>query len=127
MKIINGENLYGNKVIVLLGRHPDVCCIADHLNTIAIHRPGLYDYFMDYPAIINELYDRINNSDKPLIITTQSSEFLGLLLESKITFVVATVHKSMAGSKDEEVYRMRVLSKEDAYHLKEDYGIDLRM
>ena len=127
MKIYNIEMLAGHKVMVILGRHEHVLSVAKHLGSTVYLRPESDDYFMDYPMIADLLNDMISTHDTPVVITTQSSEFLDVLLSSKMDFIVATVRKTIAENDDNEVYRLRVLSKEEARSSREDYCINLRV
>ena len=126
MKIINIEKLDGHKTIVLTGRNENVMAIAKHLKAILHYAPRDTDYFEDYPMVAKELketVDNMRNLDRVIIITSQSEEFLDCLLQSELDFVLATVRKD---SKEEDLYRLRVITKEDAWANRCAFHFELR-
>lgn len=126
MKIINLEKLDGQKVIVLTGRDENVRVIASHLNATLYYAPRETDYFEDYPLVVNELketVDNIRNVDGVIAITSQSKEFLDCLLQSELDFTLVTVRKD---SKEENCYRLRVVAKEDAWADRCAFCFELR-
>lgn len=124
MKIVNIEKLDGHRVIVLTGRHENIRVIAKHLNGILYYTPRETDYFEDYPLVANELKEVVENAPVDrVIITTQNAEFLDCLLQSELDFVMATVRKD---SKEENLYRLRVTSKEYAWANRCAFNMELR-
>lgn len=126
MKIINIEKLDVHKVIVLTGRNENVRVIAKHLQAILYYAPRDTDYFEDYHMVAKELketVDNMRNLDRVIIITSQSEEFLDCLLQSELDFVLATVRKD---SKEEDLYRLRVLTKEEAWADRCAFNMELR-
>lgn len=126
MKIINIEKLDVHKVIVLTGRNENVRVIAKHLQAILYYAPRDTDYFEDYHMVAKELketVDNMRNLDRVIIITSQSEEFLDCLLQSELDFVLATVRKD---SKEEDLYRLRVLTKEEDWADRCAFNMELR-
>lgn len=124
MKIINIEKLDGHKIIVLTGRDKNVRKIVKSLQARLYYCPREFDYFMDYPDVVNELQESLTHENGIVVITTQSAEFLDCLLESSIDFISATVRKY--DNDDDDTYRLRVLTKEDAWKYRCDYDMELR-
>lgn len=126
MKIVNIEKLDGHKVIVLTGRDEHVRTIAKHLQARLYYAPRQTDYFEDYPLVAQELKETIDNLrhiDGVIAITSQSAEFLDCLLQSELDFALVTVRKD---SKEDDMYRLRVLTKEDAWANRCAFRFELR-
>lgn len=126
MKIINLEKLDGHKVIVLTGRDENVRVIAKHLQAMLYYAPRETDYFEDYSLVAKELkeaVDSMRNVDSVIAITSQSEEFLDCLLQSELDFTLVTVRKD---SKEDNLYRLRVISKEDAWANRCAFRYELR-
>lgn len=124
MKIINIEKLEGHKTIVLTGRDKNVRQIAKHLQAKLYYTPRDTDYFEDYPMVVNELKEILTCENEIAIITTQNKEFLDCLLESNIDFVMVTVRQF--DNDDSDVYRLRVLAKEEALANCRAFNFELR-
>lgn len=125
MKVINVDKLDGYKTIVLVGRDPCVRKIARYLEAVLYYCPRQGDYFKDYASIINEMKKSSSlYKDRIVIYTTQSAEFLDCLLVSDVDFILATVRKF--DNNNDEVYRLRVLSKKEAWKGRCDYNMELR-
>ena len=127
MKIINIEKLDGHKQIVLTGRPENVRKVAKHLKAVLYYAPRDTDYFEDYPDVANELkgcFESLANKRDIIIVTTQSKEFLDCLLESDLDFVQVTVRKY--DHDDDDTYRIRVLTKEDALANRRAFNFELR-
>lgn len=133
MKIINIEKLIGHNVIVMTGRSIDILMVANQIvidpsfpQESLLSYPAADDYFQDYPTIISgDLKDAIDNCGGTAIIETQSEEFLDCLLESDIEFVLATARRF-----DEDglrTFRLRVLSKEEAWENRRTFNMELRV
>ena len=125
MKIINIEKLDLSKPIVMTGRNKNVMQVAKSLRAILYHCPREEDYFMDYPAVANELRDSLMHENRIVIVTTQSKEFLDCLLESDIDFTLATVRKY--DHDDVNTYRLRVLTKKEALENRRNFDMELRI
>lgn len=126
MKIINIEKLDGHKVIVLTGRPNNVRKIAKHLKAVLYLLPSNEDYFEDYPTIVNGLQEDLTYyKNRIAIITTQSEEFLDCLLQSNLDFVQVTVRKY--DHDDDDTYRIRVLTKEEAWADRCAFNMELRI
>lgn len=125
MNIINLEKLDVNKTIVLTGRPNNVRKIAKHLKAKLYILPNEEDYFMDYPDIINKFQEHIANEKGTIIVTTQSAEFLDCLFESNLDFVQVTVRKY--DHDDEDTYRIRVLTKEEACADRRAFKMEFRV
>lgn len=123
MNIVNIEKLDGHKTIVLTGRDKNVRQIAKHLQARLYYAPREYDYFEDYPMVVDELKDSLTYENGIVAITTQSKEFLDCLLESNIDFVLATVRKN---DWEDDVYRLRVVTKEYALECREAFNMEFR-
>lgn len=125
MNIINIEKLEGHKIIVLTGRDKNVRAIAKHLKARLYYTPRDTDYFEDYPMVANELKELLENTYiKDIVcITTQSKEFLDCLLESNLDFILATVRKN---DHEDDVYRLRVVTKEYALGCREAFNMEFR-
>ncbi len=123
MKIVNIEKLDGHKTIVLTGRDKNVRHIAKHLQARLYYAPREYDYFEDYPMVADELKESLTYENGIVAITTQSKEFLDCLLESNIDFVLATVRKN---DWEDDVYRLRVVTKEYALECREAWNMEFR-
>ena len=126
MKIINIEKLDGHKVIVITGRNENVRVIAKNLQAILYYAPRETDYFEDYPLVANELKETVDNMrhiDRVVAITSQSAEFLDCLLQSELDFVLVAVRKD---TKEENLYRLRVVTKEDAWKNRCAFRFELR-
>ena len=126
MKIINIEKIDGHKVIVLTGRPENVRVIAKYLQAILYYTPRETDYFEDYPLVANELKETVDNMrhlDRIIAITSQSEEFLDCLLQSELDFALVTVRKD---TKEEDLYRLRVISKKDAWANRCAFHFELR-
>lgn len=124
MKIINLEKLDTNKIIVLTGHPKNVRAVAKYLKAVLYYAPREEDYFEDYPAVANELKDSLSYEKGIRIITTQSEEFLDCLLQSDLDFVQVTVRKY--DHDDDDTYRIRVLTKEDAWADRCAFKMELR-
>ena len=126
MKIINIEKLDGHKVIVITGRNENVRVIAKHLQAILYYAPRETDYFEDYPIVAKELKETVDNMrhlDRVIAITSQSAEFLDCLLQSELDFALVTVRKD---TKVDDLYRLRVVTKEDAWANRCTFRFELR-
>ena len=126
MKIINIEKLDGHKVIVITGRDENVRVIAKHLKAMLYYVPRETDYFEDYPLVANELKETVDNMrhiDRVIAITSQNAEFLDCLLQSELDFALVTVRKD---TKEEKLYRLRVVTKEDAWKNRCAFRFELR-
>ena len=124
MNIVNIEKLDGHKTIVLTGRPNNVRKIAKHLQAVLYHLPSDEDYFEDYPMIANNLQENLAYyENRIVIITTQSKEFLDCLLKSNIDFVLATVRKN---DNEDDIYRLRVVTKEYALDCIKAFNMDFR-
>lgn len=124
MNIINIEKLDLNKVIVLTGHPKNVRAVAKHLKAVLYYAPREEDYFEDYPAVVNELKESMSYEKGIRIITSQSKEFLDCLLESDLDFVQVTVRKY--DHDDDDTYRIRVLTKEEAWANRCTFNFELR-
>ena len=124
MEIINIEKLDGHKVIVMTGRNENVRKVAQYLKTGLFYFPRNEVYFMDYPDAIKEYQEILEYQSEPVVFTTQSKEFLDCLLESDIDFIFATVRQFK--NYDEDTYRLRVLTKEEALANRRDFNMELR-
>lgn len=123
MNIINIEKLNGHKRLVLVGRDENVRIIAKHLQARLYYAPRDTDYYQDYPMIINELQESLECESGIVVVTTQSKEFLDCLLESDFDFILATVRKN---DWQDDVYRLRVVTKEYALECREAWNMDFR-
>jgi len=125
VEIINIEKLNGHNVIVMTGRNENVREVAKYLMASLYYAPRDEDYFMDYPDVTKELQETLENIKNLVIVTTQSSEFLDSLLTSDLDFIFATVRKF--DSDDSDTYRLRVLTKEEAWKSRRDFNMELRV
>ena len=125
MEIINLDKITGYQYVVLVGRAEHVRAVARHMLARLVYAPGDDDYFMDFPAVVKELGTYVSRISGPAIITTQSSEFLDCLLVSDIPFIMATVRKY--DHDGDGVYRLRVLSKDEAWADRRDFNMELRI
>lgn len=125
MKIIHIEKLKDCDVIVATGRLKYIRALAREMQARLYHAPRSDDYFVDYPNVAEELQDVISLENKPVIIETQSKEFLDVLLESAIDFTLATVRHY--DEDDDDVHRLRILPKDEALSLRENFDIELRV
>lgn len=125
MKIINIEKLSFDKPIVLTGRPKNVRAVAKYLKATLYYAPREEDYFEDYPAVVSELQETLSCDKGILIITTQSAEFLDCLLESEFDFVQVTVRHY--DHDDADTYRIRVLTKEEAWANRCAFKMELRV
>lgn len=123
LKIINIEKLDGHKTVVLTGRDKNVRLIAKHLQARLYYAPREYDYFEDYPMVADELKENLTYENGIVVITTQSKEFLDCLLESNIDFILATVRKN---GHEDNIYRLRVVTKEYALECREAFNMEFR-
>lgn len=124
MKIVNIEKLDGHKRIVLTGRDKNIRVIAKHLEARLYYTPRDTDYFEDYPMVVNELKENLEYESGIVIVTTQSKEFLDCLLESDFDFILATVRKN---DWEDDVYRLRVVTKEYALGCREAFNMEFRV
>lgn len=124
MKIINIEKLDVNKIIVLTVRPKNVRAVAKYLQAVLYTVPREEDYFEDYPAVANELQESLSYEKGIRIVTTQNEEFLDCLLQSNIDFVQVTVRKYE--NDDDDTYRIRVLTKEEAWANRCAFNMELR-
>jgi hypothetical protein len=124
MKIINIEKLDVNKIIVLTGHPKNVRAVAKHLKAVLYYAPREEDYFEDYPEVVNELQESLSYEKGIRIVTTQSEEFLDCLLQSDLDFVQVTVRKY--DNDDNDTYRIRVLTKEEAWGNRCTFNFELR-
>lgn len=125
MNIINLEKLDLNKIIVLTGHPKNVRAVAKCLKAVLYYAPREEDYFEDYPAVINELKESLLYEKGIRIVTTQSKEFLDCLLQSDLDFVQVTVRKY--DHDDDDTYRIRVLTKEEAWANRCAFNFELRI
>lgn len=123
MDIFNIEKLDLSKPVVLTGRNEHVRAIAKELKAKLYYLPRCEDHYTDYPAIIKDFQKHLEYEDGVIIVTTQSAEFLDCLLESDFDFTQATVRHYG----DDKPYRLRVLSKEDAWKNRQAYNFELRI
>lgn len=124
MNIINIDKLDVNKIIVLTGHPKNVRAVAKYLQAVLYYAPREEDYFEDYPAVANELQDSLSYEKGIRIVTTQSKEFLDCLLQSNIDFAMVTVRKY--DNDDDDTYRIRVLTKEEAWANRCAFNFELR-
>lgn len=124
MKIVNIEKLDGHKTIVLTGRDKNVRQVAKYLKARMYYCPNEYDYFEDYPIVADKLKESLTYENGIVVITTQNAEFLDCLLESSIDFILATVRKYEHD--DADTYRLRVMTKEEAWKDRCDFNMELR-
>lgn len=126
MKIVNIEKLDGHKTIVLTGRDKHVRAVAKHLQARLYYVPRETDYFEDYPLVVNELKELLENThtDGIVIITSQSAEFLDCLLRSDLDFAMVTVRHFDID--DEDTCRLRVTTKEYAWENRCAFNYELR-
>ena len=125
MKIINIEKLDTSKTIVMTGRPNNVRKIAKHLEAILYYCPSVEDYFEDYPSIVQDLKETVKHKNRVVIVTTQSKEFLDCLLESNMDFTMVTVRKY--DHDDEDTYRLRVVTKEEAWACRCAFNMEFRV
>lgn len=125
MKIFNSEKLDGHNVVVMTGRSEHVREVAEVFATPLYCLPRNDDYFMDYPGIVEKLQRVLSRKTSQVVVTTQSAEFLDCLLTSNIDFVLATVRKFERD--EDDVYRLRVLTKEEAWKDRRDFNMELRI
>lgn len=123
MKIVNIEKLDGHKRFVLTGRNENVRKVAELLRARLYYVPRDTDYYQDYPAVVSELQECLECESDIVGITTQSKEFLDCLLESDLDFVLVTVRKN---DWEDDVYRLRVATKEYALECREAFNMELR-
>jgi hypothetical protein len=123
MEIINIEKLDGHKRIVLTGRDENVRTISEYLKARLYYCPRYRDYFEDYPIIANHLQESLAHEDGIVVVTTQSKEFLDCLLESDFDFILATVRKN---DWEDDIYRLRVVTKEYALECREGWNMEFR-
>jgi hypothetical protein len=124
MEIINIDKLQGHKRIVLTGRY-------EHVRPVTIQlynghgtfdaAPIVYDYFQDYPEIIDKMFNNIFH-DHCHIIYTNNLEFLDVMLKSKHDFILGTVREDPNGQ-----LRIRVKTKEEALYMRQAYDAELRI
>ena len=124
MKIVNIEKLDGHKRIVLTGRDKNVRAIAKYLEARLYYTPRDTDYFEDYPMVIDELKESLEYESGIVVVTTQNKEFLDCLLESDFDFILATVRKN---DWEDDVYRLRVVTKEYALECREAFNMEFRV
>lgn len=124
MKIINIEKLDGHKTIVLAGRDKHVRQIAKYLQARLYYCPNEYDYYEDYPMVADKLKESLTYENGIVVITTQSAEFLDCLLTSDIDFAMVTVRQF--DNDDSDTYRLRVLTKEEAWANRCTFNFELR-
>lgn len=122
MNIINIEKLDLRKPIVLTGRNEHVRAIAKELKAKLYYLPRCEDHYTDYPAIIKDFQGHLEYEDGIIIVTTQSAEFLDCLLESEFDFSQVTVRHY----NDDAHYRIRVLTKEEAWENRCAFNMELR-
>ena len=129
MKVVNIEKLAGHKRIVMTGREEHVELVASKLVESKfrdiLYCPQREDYFLDYPDIIKDLQKELDGDEAVVVVTTQSKEFLDCLLESDFEFVLATVRKY--GDDPDDLYRLRVMSKEEALADRRNFDMELRV
>lgn len=125
MKIVNVEKLDGRRRIVITGRDKHIRRIANHLPAKLYYCPRVEDHFTDYPIIIKELQEMVAHEKGIVAITTQSKEFLDCLLQSDFDFVLVTVRQY--GSDDADTYRLRVLTKEEAWKNRCAFNFEMRV
>lgn len=123
MKIVNIEKLDGHKIIVLTGRDKNVRQIAKYLKARLYYAPRDTDYYQDYPLVSNELQESLKCESGVAIVTTQSKEFLDCLLKSDFDFILATVRKN---DHEDDVYRLRVVTKAHALECRETFNMEFR-
>lgn len=123
MKIVNIEKLDGHNRIVLTGRDKNVRQIAKYLKARLYYTPRDTDYYQDYPMVVNELQESLECESGIVIVTTQSKEFLDCLLESNFDFILATVRKN---DHEDDIYRLRVVTKEYALECRETFNMEFR-
>ena len=78
------------------------------------------------PLVVKELKETVDNMrylDRVIAITSQSAEFLDCLLQSELDFALVTVRKD---TKEEDLYRLRVISKEEAWANRCAFRFELR-
>lgn len=124
MQIVNIEKLNGHKIVVLTGRIEHVRTIVKHFQSRLYLVPSINDYFMDYPIVVEELKEELFYEKDVVFVTTQSKEFLDCLLESDIDFVLATVRKN---DYEDDIYRLRVITKEYALECRAAFDMELRV
>ena len=73
--------------------------------------------------VVDELQNSLAHESGIVIVTTQSKEFLDCLLESNIDFVLATVRKN---DDEDDIYRLRVVTKEYALECRNAFDMEFR-
>lgn len=123
MKIVNLDSVTA-KVVVMTGRHLDIMYVANKIVndmwTDKFELPHPTTYYQDYPRSIDAIINHSNNSDRRLVIETNSDEFIMCLLESSLEFQLVTVKK------EDETYYLRVLNKEEAVACKKAFNMEFR-
>lgn len=124
--VVNIEKLSGHRIVVLTGRDKHARLVGSLLvnnpATNILTYPSSSEYFEDYPETIDCLNDRLRESGvNPIVIITQSAEFLDCLLESKMDFILATVREGQ-----DKQLRLRVLTKEEAISDRRKFSMELR-
>lgn len=123
MKIVNLDSVTA-KVVVMTGRHLDIMYVANKIvKDIWIDKfelPHPTTYYQDYHRSVDTIINHSNNSDRRLVIETNSDEFIVSLLESNLEFQLVTVKK------EDDTYYLRVLNKEEALACKRAFGMELR-
>ena len=123
MTIVNLDKVTA-PIIVLTGRPSDIHEVAYHLVKEPLldklELPLHTTYYQEYPAVVQRIVEHGMIDRERLLIETQSIEFLDILLESDLEFQLVTVRH------DGEVYRLRVLEKEEARSNRENFSMELR-
>ena len=108
----------------MTGRIKNVREVAKYLQASLYFAPRDEDYFMDYPEVVKELQETLTYAKNIVIVTTQSKEFLDCLLTSDLDFILATVRQYDTDYDD--TYRLRVLTKEEAWQDRCRFNMELR-
>jgi hypothetical protein len=126
MNIINIEKLDLHKPIVLTGHPKHVRAVAKYLKATLYYAPREEDYYQEYPDVVKELQDTLEyeRGRGVVIVTTQSEEFLDCLLQSELDFSQVTVRHY--DHDDDDTYRIRVLTKEEAWANRCAWKMELR-
>ena len=110
----------GAYMILLLGKNDVIEEYAKE--TLKVDMRNDIVYYPEVTTHYTELdkYVEIAKEEEPCVITTQSLEMIDILLTSDLDLQVITVYKNRKG------LHVIIKTKEEAWQLREEYGLDLR-
>lgn len=123
MEIINADKLDKSKIPVFLGKEDDIEAVLSRYIHLLQWYPHPTMHFTEYKKAAVDACEEAALHNGSAAISTQSKEFLDVLLETDFDLQIVTVRRDP----DMSTYRLRVLSKKEAAENRESFDMELRI